>query len=104
MSSYYELVWVLYIFSIENKILGLLTSDDIKKNIVSTVITQIAILEVLKHVGVEPCDTFGVSDGEFANSYVRGDTTMEQAIVLAYCEGKRLNPESKVALGNVLCY
>lgn len=74
----------------------LLNSNDIKGNIVSGVIMQIALFEVLKDVGVEPCYTVGFSYGEFANGYVRGDLSMEQAIALAYCVGLRLNCKSKV--------
>lgn len=76
--------------------LNLLKSNDIKESIVCGVITQIALLEVLKHVGVEPSYTNGCSYGEFANGYVRGDLTMEQAIVLAYCVRLRLICKTKV--------
>lgn len=58
--------------------------DNSVRKIVVGVAVQIGLLEILKALGINPCNTFGCSYGKFANAYAQGIFTMEQAVLAAY--------------------
>lgn len=49
---------------------------------------QIALVDVLKSLGIEPDNIIGHSLGELASSYADGSLTAEQTILSAYFRGR----------------
>ncbi|XP_072394820.1 fatty acid synthase-like [Diabrotica undecimpunctata] len=69
------------------------TTDDFS-NIVNSLVTlvavQIALTDVLKHIGIEPDIIFGHSLGEVSCGYADGALTAKQAVLIAYGMGRAL--------------
>jgi fatty acid synthase len=85
---------------------GLLTSDDEKtfefilNSFVTIAACQIALVDTLRYLGVEPDGIIGHSVGELGCSYADGCFTAEQMILAAYYRGKCVI-DSKLPRGNM---
>lgn len=74
------------------------TFDDILNSFVSIACIQVALTNVLRHLGIEPDGIVGHSVGELGCAYADGCFNEEQTILAAYWRG-RLVKEANLPLG-----
>ncbi|RLU17245.1 hypothetical protein DMN91_011314 [Ooceraea biroi] len=83
-------------------------TDETYKNVtntfVSTVAIQIALVDVLTSIGIQPDGIVGHSVGELTCAYADGTVTLEQTVLMAYFRGdavvsSKLEPGAMAAVG-----
>lgn len=80
------------------------SDDSITQNFVSIAAIQVALVDVLTLIGIQPDGIIGHSVGELGCAYADGGFTAEQTVLAAYCRGKaisesRLEPGAMAAIG-----
>lgn len=60
-------------------------------HLLGSVIVQIGIIEVLKHLEIKPDGQLGFTFGELASAYFDGVLTIEEAVYSAYAINQSLN-------------
>merc|ERR1719445_384802 len=80
------------------------TFEDTKNSFVGIAAIQVALVDVLKALGMEPAGIVGHSVGELACAYADGGLTAQETVFAAYMRGKciteaKLPPGSMAAVG-----
>ncbi|XP_011142771.1 fatty acid synthase [Harpegnathos saltator] len=80
------------------------TDENVVETFVSLAAIQVALVDVLTLIGVQPDGIVGHSVGELGCAYADGTFTPEQTVLAAYCRGKaildtKLKPGAMAAVG-----
>ncbi|XP_014471165.1 PREDICTED: fatty acid synthase-like [Dinoponera quadriceps] len=80
------------------------TAENVMETFVAIAAIQVALVDVMTLIGVQPDGIVGHSVGELGCAYADGSFTPEQTVLAAYCRGKaimeaKLEPGSMAAVG-----
>lgn len=76
------------------------TFDNVLNSFVSITVMQVALVDLLKTIGIEPDGIVGHSVGELGCAYADGTFTSEQAVLAAYWRGRSIL-ESQLPKGSM---